>query len=390
MRITRRYLIWAATAGAVGLVGWLAFRDEPVEVDTDVVRVGTLLVTVDAEGKTRVRDRYVLTAPVAGRLERIDVPEGAHVRAGDVIARIAPMPLDVQVTRQAQARVEAARSLVRDAETRVRQARATLEQERRTAGRTERLVSAGALAERDRESAVLAVRIREEDLAAAEARARAAVADVEQARAALLAVGADAPGARVLVRAPAAGCVLRVPERSERVVPAGAPIVELGDPNALEIVIDVLSADAGRIRPGGTAILDRWGDGEELSGHVRNVEPSAFTRLSALGVEEQRVNVIVDVPRWPAGLSDGYRVEARIVVWEQAGTMIVPVSALFRYGKDWAVYVVTGDRATMRSVQIGEQAAGDAQVLGGLSAGDRVVLFPSDQITTGRRVRPAP
>ena len=385
MRIKRKHIIWAGVASVAGLVGWLALRERPIEVDTDVVRGGTLQVTVDAEGKTRVRDRYVLTAPVAGRLERIDLPEGTHVRAGAVVARIAPMPLDAQTVRQAQARLAAAQSLERDADTRVRQARATLDQERRTAGRVERLVSAGALAERDREEAVLTVRLRDEDLAAAEARARAAAADVEQARAALMAVD-GASAAQVLVRAPAAGCVLRVPERSERVVAAGTPIVELGDPNAMEIVVDVLSSDAARVRPGTPVSLDRWGDGEELAGRVRNVEPAAFTRLSALGVEEQRVNVIIDVPRWPTTLSDGYRVEARIVVWEQANTTIVPVSALFRQGKEWAVFLVADGVATLRSVRIGEQGAAGAQVLDGLEAGDRVVLFPSDQITSGRKV----
>jgi HlyD family secretion protein len=387
MRLKRKYLIWAAAAGTLGVTGWLAVRERPLDVDTDVVRRGTMQVTVDAEGKTRVRSRYVLTAPVAGRLERIDLPEGAHVRAGEVIARIAPMPLDVQTIRQAQARLAAAQSLEWDAATRVRQARATLEQEHRTAGRVERLVAAGALPERDRESAALTVRLRDEDLAAAEARARAAAADVEQARAALLSVG-GAPAA-VVVRAPANGCVLRVPERSERVVAAGTPIVEMGDPDALELVVDVLSSDAARVRAGAPVIVDGWGEGESLTGRVRNVEPAAFTRLSALGVEEQRVNVVIDLPRWPDALSDGYRVETRILVWERPATTIVPASALFRWKGDWAVFVVTDGRAIVRPVQIGEQGAAGAQVLEGLDVGERVVLFPSDQITTGRRVRPA-
>jgi HlyD family secretion protein len=389
MHITRRYLIWAAVAGAAGVIGWLAFRERPLEVDTAIVRRGTLQVTVDAEGKTRVRDRYVLTAPVTGRLHRVDLPEGTHVRAGEVIARIAPVPLDAQAARQAEARVAGARSLARDADTRVRQARATLDQERRMAGRIERLVRAGALPERDLEDAMLTVRLREEDLAAADARSRAAAADVDQARAALLAVGGGTSSTLVLVRAPADGCVLRVPERSERVVAAGTPIAEVGDPGALELVVDVLSSDASRIRAGAAVAVDNWGDGENLAGHVRTIEPAAFTRVSALGVEEQRVNVVIDLPRWPAEVSDGYRVDARIAVWEGTDVTIVPVSALFRQDRDWAVFVVRDGRAELRTVRVGEQGAAGSQVLDGLRAGDAVVVFPSDQIKTGRRVTPA-
>ena len=389
MRTMRKYLIWAGGAGAVGLVAWLALRDRPIEVDIGTVRRGTLQVTVDAEGRTRVRNRYVVTAPVAGRIERIQLVEGAFVRAGQVVARIAPAPLDVQSTRQAEARVDAARSLARDADARVEQAAATLAQERRSASRVERLVSAGALPEREQEAALLTVRLREQDLSAAQARARAAIADVSQARSALLAVGGASSGAVVLVRAPADGCVFRVPERSERVVTAGAPIAEIGDPSAQELVVDVLSSDAARIRAGAPVVVDRWGEGEELAGRVRYVEPAAFTRVSALGVEEQRVNVIIDIPRWPSALSDGYRVDTRIMVWEQPGATIVPVSALFRHESAWAVFVVVDGEATLRTVRIGEQSTVGAQVLDGLTVGDRVVLFPSDQLTTGRRVTPA-
>ena len=389
MRIKRASLMWAGGAALASVVGWMALREPPLEVDIGTVRRGALQVTVDAEGKTRVRNRYVVTAPVTGRLERIDIPEGTPVRAGDVVARIAPVPLDAQAVRQATARLAATRSLTRDAETRVRQARATLEQERRAAGRIDRLVRAGALAERELEDAQLTVRLREEDLAAAEARSRAAVAEVDQARAALIALSGGQPGTRVLVRAPAEGCVLRVPERSERVVAVGTPSVEIGDPTALELVVDVLSSDASRVRPGAIAMVDSWGDGESLTGRVRRVEPAAFTRVSALGVDEQRVNVVIDLPHPPPGLSDGYRVETRIGVWEGADVTIVPVSALFRQDQDWAVYLLRGGRAELTRVAIGEQNATGAQVLDGLRAGDEVVLFPSDQIKSGRRVRRA-
>jgi HlyD family secretion protein len=177
-----------------------------------------------------------------------------------------------------------------------------------------------------------------------------------------------------------------VPERSERVVAVGAPILEVGDPAALELVVDVLSSDASRIRPGAVALIDDWGDGESLTGRVRRVEPAAFTRVSALGVDEQRVNVVIDLPRLPPGLSDGYRVETRIVVWEGADVTLVPISALFRQEEDWAVFLVRDGRTKLSRVRIGERNAMGAQVLGGLRAGDEVVVFPSDQIRSGRRV----
>jgi HlyD family secretion protein len=269
----------------------------------------------------------------------------------------------------------------------VRQARATLDQERRSLTRVVRLVDAGALPERDREEAHLAVRLRDGELDAAVARARAAAADVEQARAASMAVGGSTRSALV-VRAPATGCVLRVPERSERVVAAGTPLVELGDASALELVVDVLSADASRVQPGARVALDSWGDGEALAGRVRAVEPAAFTRVSALGVEEQRVNVLIDLPA-ASSLSDGYRVEARILVWERTNVLMVPVSALFRRGEEWAAFVLQDDRAVLRTVRIGERGATDAEVIAGLAVGDRVIVFPSDQIEPGRRVAPA-
>jgi len=386
MKLGRRHLIWTGAGVAVGALVWLAMREKPLDVDTALVTRDTLQVTVDAEGKTRVRDRYVLTAPVAGRLQRIDMPEGTHLRAGDVVARIAPLPLDAQSVRQAQARLAQAQAMAREAETRVRQARASLDQERRAAGRVVRLTDAGALPERDREEASLSVRLREEELAAAVSLTHAASADVEQARAALLAVGGGAPGAVVSVRAPAAGCVLRIPERSERVVTAGAPIADIGDPGALEIVIDILSSDAARVRAGAPVVIDRWGGEKPLAGRVRTIEPAAFTRVSALGVEEQRVNVIIDVADAPAELGDGYRVEARIITWERPDVVVVPVSALFRVGQDWAAYIVADGRAVLRRVGIGERGGVEAQVASGLEPGNRVIVFPSDQITRGRRV----
>lgn len=388
MRIKRRHLVWGGAAVGAAALGWLAFRERPLEVETAVVRRGALQVTVDAEGKTRVRERYVLTAPVAGRLARIELDEGEHVVAGDVLARIAPLPLDARAVREAEAAVAAAEALARAAGGAVRQVRAALDQERRASERAQRLAAAGGLSAREREEAELRVRLREDELKSATARARAAAADVDRARSALVAAGGGSARAAVLVRAPAAGCVLRIPERSERVVAPGAPIIELGDPEALELVVDVLSSDASRIEPGARVIVDAWGDGEMLTGRVRRVEPAAFTRVSALGVEEQRVNVVIDVPNAPAALGDGFRVDTHIVVWETKDALVAPVSALIRTGNQWAVFAVEKGRAKLTRVQVGRQSGAEAQVLSGVDAGARLIVFPSDQIVDGIGVRP--
>lgn len=383
-RVTIGVIAVALLAGTAG-----ALRPDRVEVESAAVRVGPLRVTVDAEGKTRVRDRYVVAAPVSGRLERVPLAEGATVNAGDVIARIAPAPVDEPSARQARARLDAGRALAAEAATRVRLAEATLGQARRDAERARRLAEAGALSPRAVEEAELLARARAEDLAGARAHRAAAAAEVEQARAALLYAGGELAtgGAVVVVRAPTAGRILRLAERSERVIAPGSLIAEVGDTRSIEAVVDVLSSDAARVRPGMPVVLDGWGGEAPVAGHVRLIEPAATTRVSALGVEEQRVNVLVDIPAAPAALGDGYRVDARIVVWERPAVPTVPASALVRAPAGWAVYAIDAGRARLRPVAIGQLGSAAAEVRGGLTAGERVVLFPSDAIRDGVRVR---
>ncbi|HEX6533984.1 MAG TPA: efflux RND transporter periplasmic adaptor subunit [Gemmatimonadaceae bacterium] len=389
--LSTKRVVLAAVGIAVIAGITAALRPEAVEVETAVVRRAPLRVTVTAEGRTRVRDRYVITAPVSGRLERVPLAEGDVVRAGDVIARLAPAPFDEPSARQASARVAAARALAREAATRVRVADAAYAQARRDAERTRRLFEAGALAPRDVEEAELAERARADDLAAARAHVTAAAAEVDQATAALLHAGGGT-GAVILIRAPSVGRVLRLAERSERVVAPGSTIAEIGDIEGLEVVVDLLSSDAARVRPGMSVSLDGWGgagegsEGGIVRGRVRRVEPAATTRVSALGVEEQRVNVIVDVADPPASLGDGYRVDATIVVWEAPDVLGVPASALVRAGAGWAAYVVDAGRARMRMVDVGRMGGATAEVVRGLAAGDRVIVFPSDKIRDGTRV----
>lgn len=389
MAIRRRHFLSLAAAIAVVALAFVAMRPRPLEVETARVARGALEATVDAEGQTRVRERYVVTAPVAGRLERLALVEGDSVHTGDVVARLHPLPLDASAAAQARSRLEAATALAREAAARERLADASLVQRRRELDRARHLGDAGALAPRAVEDAVLAQRQAEADARGAAERARAAAADVRQAEAVLLAITGGARGT-VPVRAPAAGRVLRLPERSERVVAAGAPLVEIGDPASMEVVVDVLSSDGAMIRAGDAVRLTRWsGAGDSvLAGRVRFVEPAAYTRVSALGVDEQRVNVVIDVAGAPASLGDAYRVDASIVTWTASGVLTVPANALVREGTQWSAFVVRGGRAVRRSVRVGHLGATAAEVLEGLAADDEVIVFPSDRIAEGARVAP--
>jgi HlyD family secretion protein len=366
-----------AVAGAVALL-----RPGPLQVETTRVARGSLQVTVDEEGETRVRDRYVVAAPVAGRVARIEWREGDAVAAGAVVGRLLPAPLDARAREQAVARVAEAEDAQRAADAGVAQAGAAAEQARRSCQRAQQLAARNLIAPEERERAELEETTRARELESAQFRAQAVAHDVEVARAALLA-GA---GAAIPLRSPVRGRVLRVPERSERVVLAGTPLLELGDPAKLEIVADLLSSDAVRVKPGDAILIEGWGGGETLRGRLRRVEPSGFTKVSALGVEEQRVNVIGDFVDPPGAIGDRYRVEVRIVVWEGRDVLQVPTSALFRHGDGWSVFVVEQGRARQRDVRVGHRSTFETEIVQGLNEGDAVVRNPSDRIADGLRV----
>lgn len=381
---SKRMIAGAVVVG-IGALLLSLLRPSRVPVETALVSRGPLRVTVDDEGTTRVRERFTITAPVAGRLERIEVREGATIAANQVVARIAPLPLDVQSRRLAEARLASAVALERESATRVAQTKAAADQAERAAARRRALLEIGGVSRESVEQYELEAGLRAEAAEAAVAAHDAARADVAAARAAL--VGADARALPlVAVRAPAGGRVLRVPDRSGRVVAAGAPLLEIGDARALEVVVPVLSSDAVKVLPGACAELLEWGGDRPLEGTVREVEPSAFTRVSALGIEEQRVNVVIDVTAPPPALGDNYRVEARIVVWEAEDVLLVPSSALGQEAGEWIAFVVRDGRAERRAVRIGERNGLEAQVLDGLAEGEEVVLFPSDLVRDGVRV----
>lgn len=375
----KRLLIALGTL-LVAYVMFRVLRPAPLPVETARATRGPLQVTVDEEGTTRVRDRYVVAAPIAGRVARLLVREGDSVRAGGVVARIFPAPLDPRSRAQVRAQLGAAEDAQRAAAVAVAQARLVHDQAHRAWERAERMASQNSIAPAEREQAELEEAARARELESADFRAQAAAHDVEVARAAV-AAGTEP----ITIRAPVRGRVLRVPEPSERVVAAGTPLLELGDPARLEIMADLLSTDAVAVAAGAPMLVEGWG-GRPLRGRVRLVEPSAVTKVSALGVEEQRVNVIGDFVDAPAALGDRYRVVIRIIVWQGDSVLTIPASALFRAGDGWRVFVVERGRARQRDIVVGHRTPFAAEIVRGLEEGDIVVPYPSDRIIEGARV----
>jgi len=384
-----KYLRIAALALVVGGLVTAALWPQRIEVDTAPVARGPMEVTIDEEGETRVRERFTVSAPVGGRLLRIDLDPGDAVVAGKtVLARLAPAAsplLDARTQSESAAVVDAAAAAAEQAIAERTRARTRLDHAGQSLDRTRQLASSGAVSRADLDAAEAATREAESALAAATAAVERARREVEVARARLRTP--SRVGRTVDVVAPVSGVVLTRRHESESVVAAGEPLMDLGDPADVEVLVDLLSTDAVRVAPGSLVRVEGWGDDTPLVGRVRRIEPSAFVKVSALGVEERRVNVIVDLDPLPqeCRLGDGYKVEARIVVWSGTAAT-VPVGALFRRGEQWAVFVESGDRVIMRPVTIGERNADVAQVLDGLDASERVVLHPPDTLSDGGRV----
>ncbi len=370
---------------AIALVALLVvlWMPSPVEVDAADVQAGPMRVTVDDQGETRSHDRFVLSAPVAGRLARIALHDGDAVTGGQVVAEIAPLPLSTREREEIVARVAAADALQREAEQRVRHADEDLAQAQRELERTRRLFAEKFVAPQAAERAQNLERTAASEAEAARQRARAAAADVQAARAGLAATRA---GGLVQVRAPTAGRILRVHDASERVVAAGTPLMVVGDLAHLEVVVELLSSDAVKVAAGMPVLIDGWGGDRALRATVRRVEPYAVTKVSALGIEEKRVNVVADFVDPPGAIGDGYRITARIVVWQAEQVLKVPVSALFRCAEAWCVFVVDGGRARRRTVEIGQRNLTEAEVRAGLEAGMRVIRYPSNAVEEGVRV----
>ncbi len=393
MRVTsgRAVTVLLLLAAATGIVWSLMPR--PVPVELAVVTKGRFVATVEEDGKTRIRERYVVAAPLTGRLTRVGLKAGDQVRADDVIATIVPSPaplLDPRSRRDAEERLGTAEASLERAKAAVERTRAQDVQADTDLGRVRTLVERGASTAQALERAELAKRVSDRDLRAAEFLHHAAEHELAQARALLARYASSGESAEAWsVTAPVSGLVLRVAQESETVVQPGAPIMEIGDRHDIEIVVDVLSTDAVEIHPGAAVAIVQWGGPGTLSGRVRRVEPAAFTKVSTLGVEEQRVNVLVDITspaeQW-AELGDAYRVDARIAVFTQDDATIVPAGALFRRGESWSVFVVEDGRAKVRPVTLVRRSGRSAAIAAGLQPGERVIVYPSDRIDAGSRV----
>ncbi len=392
----RRWILWIAAAIVTAAAVFLGTRPQPVPAEVSQVTRGPIDVTIDEEGETRVRDRFVISAPLGGRVLRIELEPGDTVVASETVLAVflpsAPVLLDARSRAEAQAAVETALAAVGQAEAHYEQAAAEVTFSRAEVERYRRLSRDGIVSVEQMETSQLDLDTRQEALEAAEYAVRTALSELQATRVRLQRFSgrnAAADGEAIEITSPVSGVVLRRLRESESVVPAGEALLEIGDPRQIEVVTDYLSKDAVRIRPGQRVLIDRWGGDRPLDGRVRRVEPSGFTKISALGVEEQRVNVVMDITDPPevwAGLGDGFRVETRVVVWQSEDEVKAPTGALFRRDDGWAVFAVDGGRAVLRSIEIGERNAQEAQVLGGLEPGQEVVVYPSDSLSDGSRV----
>lgn len=387
MHFSRKRIWWVAAAAVTLAVVLWALRPEALPVQTEVVSRGPLQVTIEEDGLTRVVRHVEVAAPVSGRLAESRLQAGDTVTRGSVVGVLHPAPLDPRARAEAQAALASAQALRSAAGALVQQAIVALDEARRARSRAERLAAAGALAQRELESAIAEERIRERDLEAARAREASAAQDERRARSALVASDPSGrgAGAAITLRSPIAGRVLRMYEEHDRVVPAGTPLVEIGDPRSLEIVSDVLSRDATAIAPG-MPMMVRVPGREPLRAQVARVEPSAFTKVSPLGVEEQRVNVIGAFLQETFGLGDRFEVDVSIVLWEADSVLKVPSTALVPRDSAWAVYVVEAGEARLRAVTVARRGAREVQIEFGLSEGDRVVLHPDERVVDGVRV----
>ncbi|MGD1895952.1 MAG: efflux RND transporter periplasmic adaptor subunit [Phormidesmis sp.] len=449
-RLPRSLLYGLASFSIVALVA-LAFRPAPISVDIGQVTRGPLQVTIDAEGKTQVQERYVISAPVAGRLQRIELEAGDTVEAEELIAQIDPLPLNAQVNEaqarlqqlqaelagvetqrpksqaiaQAEAQLQSAEAARRDAAAQVTEAEAALEQAQRDRRRAQNLEASGAISRQQRESAELNETRQAQALESMKQQLDSAIAQVTTAQESIALLRAEQRDPDYLISAyeaqiagveaeltnladeadrtnifaPTSGTVLRILEESARFVSSGDPLLEIGEIDKvdgaaqLELVIDVLSADAVKIKPGDTILVEQWGGPKTLTATVSRIEPAAFTEVSALGVEEQRVNVIGtfadnDISLSELALGDGYRIEARIVIWEANNVLRVPVSALYRCDTAWCVFCVENGRAYSREIKIAQRSPNLAAVEAGLQVEETVILHPNDQIESGRKVEP--
>ena len=407
MKLNTKIAIGVGTLTLAALLAW-SFAPRPVEVEVATARIGAFEQAITEDGKTQLRERYVVSAPLAGRLARIALTEGDRVAANAVVATLTPVlppMLDERSRREQTSRVEASEANVQRASARIARTRITLEQARNDLARTEQLARQGFVAPIRLDNERLAVQAAQREVDAAVQEQHVARHELEQARAALQASrGAPGSAGAFELRSPIDGLVLRVVQTSEATVALGSPLIELGDLRDIEVVVELLTTDALSAPPGSRVRIERWGGPAALEGRVRRIEPAAFTKVSALGVEEQRVLIdITSAPSQWQALGDGFRVEAHIVTLAIDQALTVPVSAVFplpavpgQAGDDgpgtrepkFAVFVVRDGRARLTPVDIGARNGSTAWVRSGVAAGSNVIIYPSADVTDAAKVRP--
>jgi HlyD family secretion protein len=392
----KRILMWTVIVGIIVIALTLSFMPRPVTVDLVDVQPGPLVVTLDEEGETRVHDVYTLSAPVAGRVQRIDRHVGDPVTANETMLALIepgdPSFLDPRSEAQARAAIQAAEAARDLAAAAVKDAQAQYEFARSEYARMQELIVEGSVSKRDLDSAERDFKARRAGLDTARAAQQVRNFELELARAQLVSPlqtqGSTGHCECIPITSPVSGRILKIADRSERIVREGDMLMQIGDPGNLEIVVDYLSMDAVKIRAGQRVVIDNWGGAEPLEGRVRLVEPFGFLKVSALGIEEQRVNVIIDFASdkgWER-LGHGYQVESRVVLWDADDILTVPLTALFRDGENWSLFVEEDGRARLRHVTVGQRNGVIAEIREGLKAGERVVAHPSDRVTNGVRI----
>lgn len=392
--LVRKSILWILGLGLLAVVAW-GLRPRPIEVELGAVRTGPLTVFVIEEGKTRIRNRYVVAAPVTGQMQRIAFKAGDEVKEGETVLTVinaAPLPLlDARSKAQAEARVSTAEAAQEQARQMLEAARTSAQFAKTNWDRVRTNATPGSISASDRDTIQRESEVREREVRAQEFAQKVAAYEVEQARAALIqaTTPATSAGQPVEVKAPVSGRILRVDQESATIITAGTALVEIGDVADLEIEVEILSRDAVMIRPGAEVSIEQWGGDKPLKGKVRRVEPAAFTKVSALGVEEQRVIVLCDPD--PAEvqnttLGDRYRVEVRVAVWHEDSILQVPSGALFREGSAWKTFLYENGKAKNSPVESGRTDGKWTQVLSGLKEGDRVLMHPPDTVKDGVEV----
>lgn len=384
----KRRVLLAGVALLVVALAAVFLRGDGVVVDVAEAHLDTLSVTIPAEGRTRPRERFTIAAPITGRVTRIAVEEGDAVAQGQLLTRLYPAPEDPRIVATARAEVGVAEARLLEATARVREAEVQAVQAQREVERRRPLAEMGAIAPERMEQAELAAVVATEREESAEAALQSARATLDAARARLLGEEpADGDVGAVAVVSPIRGRVLAVPDESERVVAAGSPLLVLAEMGGLEVVLDILSEDAVNVQPGSDLLITGWGGDGVLRGTVRTVTGVGYTKISALGVEEQRVDVIADLTDVPSTLGTGYRVSGDIVTWRASDVLVIPTSALFRAGEEWHVFAVESGRAVRRTVRAGHRNESSVEIVDGLAANDTVIVFPSEEVEDGVAVR---